>query len=224
MTIKLFIDPGHGGNDPGAVGNGLKEKDITLYLARMIKKYLDENYTGHTVMLSRSGDTTLTLADRTNKANAWKADYFLSIHVNAGGGTGYEDFVYSNTDTHTEKLRSVIHNEIKKAMPDWRNRGKKKANFHVLRESKMPAMLSENGFIDSKTDSDKLKDYNVLNDIARGHALGLVKAFNLKKKTATAPKTDTLYKVQVGAFAVKANAEKLAEELKKKGYPTYITK
>src|SRR5690625_5519069 len=72
--------------------------------------------------------------------------------------------------------------ESTKQIPDVRNRGKKTANFAVLRQTSMPAMLSEKLFIDTKTDADKLKSNAFLNKIARGHAVGIAKAFNLKKK------------------------------------------
>lgn len=228
MTIKLFIDPGHGGMDPGAVGNGLKEKNLTLAIAKRVKDYLNKHYTGHSVMLSRSGDTTLSLSERTNKANAWGADYFLSIHINAGGGTGFESFIYNGTyssKAKTNSLRNTIHQEIMSHLPGVRDRGKKEANYHVLRESYMPAMLTECLFIDTKDDTRKLSQAAFINLLAIGHAEGLAKAFKLKPRaTKEKPSEGTLYKVQVGAFKEKKNAERLANELKEKGYPVYITK
>lgn len=65
---------------------------------------------------------------------------------------------------------------------DFANRGKKTADFHVLRESKMPALLTENGFIDNLNDAAKLKNSSFLTTIARGHVYGLARAFNLTKK------------------------------------------
>lgn len=180
---KIFIDPGHGGTDPGAVGNGLREKDLTLDIAQRVSKYLNDNYTGHTIRMSRTTDKTLSLTQRTNAANSWGADYFLSIHINAGGGTGYEDFIFNgNVSNKTVSFRNIIHAEITKELSEWRNRGKKSANFAVLRQSSMPASLTESGFIDTKADADKLKSSSFLNKIAKGHAEGLAKAFKLKKK------------------------------------------
>ncbi len=180
--VKIYVDAGHGGSDPGAQGNGLKEKDVTLKIAKKIQEYLDE-YSNATVKMSRTGDTYPTLTQRTNEANAWGADFFLSIHINAGGGTGYEDFVYTTiTDgSKTGKIRNDIHVEVmkKNGMSD---RGKKKANLHVLRETAMPAVLTENGFIDSAADAAKMKSQTWINNVARGHVNGLAKAFGLKKK------------------------------------------
>lgn len=215
-----MLDPGHGGNDPGAVGNGLKEKDINLKIAKLAKEYLDTYYEGHDTVLTRTGDTTMSLKDRTDQANMWGADLFLSIHVNAGGGTGYEDFIHTSlSDTSkTAAIRDVIHRNIADAMV-WRNRGKKKANFHVLRETSMSAMLTENGFIDNEYDAQALSTPSYLYRLATAHGEGLAKAFNLKKKNITKNK---LYKVQVGAFVNRKNAEMYAERVRKDGYDTYI--
>ena len=94
--VKVFIDPGHGDTDPGSVGNGLREKDLTLSIATRIKDILLIEYNNVYVKMSRTQDTYPSLNDRTNAANAWGADFYLSIHINAGGGTGYEDYIYTS--------------------------------------------------------------------------------------------------------------------------------
>lgn len=222
--IKLFIDPGHGGSDPGAVGNGLLEKELTLDIAKRIRKYLDAHFTGHTVKMSRTIDQTVSLAERTKLANDWDADYYLSIHVNAGRGTGYEDYIYNrlSDDSNTAKIRNVMHETITGQIPTVVNRGKKKANFHVLRETKMSAMLTENLFIDTKADADKLKNRAFLDKLAKGHAEGLARVFELRRKTV--PKTDanTLYRVVAGSFQNRSNALKRVNELEKAGFDSFI--
>lgn len=92
--VKIFIDPGHGGTDPGASANGLQEKQLTLQIALALRNILLNEYQNVTVQLSRTSDQTVSLTQRTNAANSWGADYFLSIHINAGGGTGFEDYIY----------------------------------------------------------------------------------------------------------------------------------
>ncbi len=82
--VKVYIDPGHGGTDPGAVANGLKEKDLTLKIAKYTRDYLQDNYKGVSIKMSRTGDTYPSLTQRTNEANKWGADVFVSIHINAG--------------------------------------------------------------------------------------------------------------------------------------------
>src|SRR5699024_2668594 len=83
----------------------------------------------------------------------------------------------------TKRLPNAVHDKVV-SQTDFRDRGKKEANFHMLRESSMASSLTENGFIDFKSDADKLKSDAFLNRIARGHAEGLAKAIGLKKKDA----------------------------------------
>ena len=179
--VKIFIDPGHGGQDPGGTGNGLKEKDLTLKIATHIKNQLLSEYNNVTVKMSRTDDSYLTLAERTNAANTWEADYFLSIHINAGGGEGYEDYIYPGIGGVTKAYQSNIHSEVMKLV-NFQDRGMKTANFHVLRESNMPALLTENGFIDNSRDATKLKSASFIEAIARGHVNGIAKSFGLTRK------------------------------------------
>jgi len=187
--VKIFIDAGHGGHDGGAIANGLKEKDLTLEIARKLRSELNK-YRNVQVKMSRTGDTFLSLSRRANIANSWGADLFVSIHINAGGGVGYEDYIHTsqNSKTKSGKIQSCINAEMIKAT-GWRNRGRKRANFAVLRQTKMPAILTENGFIDTKTDADKLKSNSFLNKIADGHAKGIAKHFGLKKKKGSSSTT-----------------------------------
>jgi N-acetylmuramoyl-L-alanine amidase len=180
--VKIFIDPGHGGNDPGATANGLFEKDLTLSIALKLKAELLK-YENVQVKLSRENDTYLTLSERAKMANDWGADIFVSIHINAGGGVGFESFIFNgNVSEATRANQNVIHQEIIRAT-GWNDRGKKRENYAVLRETKMPAILTENGFIDNTTDANKLKNDSFLDNIAQGHVNGIVKVFNLKKNS-----------------------------------------
>jgi N-acetylmuramoyl-L-alanine amidase len=199
--MKLYLDPGHGGTDPGAVGNGLQEKTLTLDIGLRIRDILVRNYENIEVKMSRTTDTYRSLSERTDEANAWGADYYLSIHINAfnGSASGYEDFIHDSLpdSSLTAQYQTILHEEITKVINLF-DRGKKKANFHVLRESTMPALLTENGFIDNVNDAAKLKDSNWRQAVAQGHVNGLVRAFNLQKK-------DDIHRVivdgvQVGAY------------------------
>ncbi|AXN40683.1 hypothetical protein CN689_25855 [Peribacillus butanolivorans] len=108
---KIFIDAGHGGSDPGAVGNRLQEKALTLRIATKIKSLLEE-YKDVSIKMSRTGDNYPSLSARTKAANEWAADIFLSIHINAGGGTGYEDYIYTSASVKAKEYQSIIHAEI----------------------------------------------------------------------------------------------------------------
>jgi len=94
--FKLFLDPGHGGKDPGAEGNGLEEKDITLEIAKQIQDILTNHYQNVSVKMSRTTDKFVSLEERTDAANSWGATFFLSIHINSGNGTGFEAIFIQN--------------------------------------------------------------------------------------------------------------------------------
>lgn len=178
--VKFYLDPGHGGSDPGAVGNGLLEKVLTLKIAKRVETLLAA-YQNVETKMSRTGDTYPSLSDRTNEANSWGSDYFMSFHINAGGGSGYEDFVYPGS-TKSIAYQNIIHAEIIKTIGTMKNRGKKQADFHILRNTKMPSILTECGFIDSTSDAALLKQDEFINGLAQGHVNGLVKSFGLIKK------------------------------------------
>lgn len=194
--VKIFLDPGHGGEDSGAVGNGLLEKNLTLQIATRIKNILLVEYNNVEVKMSRTSDVYVALADRTNAANAWDADFLLSVHINAGGGTGFESYIYPGTGAPTTTYQNNVHGEVIKLV-DFADRGKKTANFHMLRESNMSALLTENGFIDTAADATKLKSASFIESLARGHVNGIVKSFNLTRKATpvfhTVMNGDTVY-------------------------------
>lgn len=166
----------------------MREKDITLKIAHQINRYLQQ-YAGVEAKMSRTKDETLSLQARTNMANAWHADYYVSIHINSGKGTGFESYIYNKIrdSSRTNSLRNVIHDEVMK-VTRLRDRGKKKANFHVLRESTMAASLTENGFIDTKADADKMKDSAWIDALGKAYAAGIAKAFRLKGKSSETSK------------------------------------
>ncbi|WP_026564089.1 N-acetylmuramoyl-L-alanine amidase [Bacillus sp. UNC41MFS5] len=235
--MKLYLDPGHGGEDPGAQGNGLNEKDITLAIALKIRKIILNDYDNVQVKMSRTSDTTRSLAQRSSAANAWDADFFLAIHINSADSSaqGYEDFIYdgaSNT-SKAAKYQDIIHAEVIK-VNQLKDRGQKKANFHVIRETKMPSILTENGFISNKHDAQLMKNADWQQKVAQGHVNGIAKAFGLKRKavketpkTTTTPKTTqtttkTVYTVYAGSYKSKKNAQDRVAELKKKNIQSSI--
>lgn len=184
---KVWIDAGHGGKDPGAAANGLKEKDIALAVSLAVKARLESTYEGVQVLLSRSTDVFLELKERTDKANAAGADLLVSVHCNAGGGAGgFESFRYTNASVASRAFQNVLHTEILTAIKPFGviDRGQKAANLHMVRESKMPAVLTENLFIDVTADAAKLKRSDVIDAIVSGHVSGIAKYLGLKKKEA----------------------------------------
>lgn len=177
MTKKLVIDAGHGGHDGGATSGKLKEAKLTLKIAKKIKKKLKKYNV--TVKMTRTTDKYLSLTQRTNIANNWGADAFISVHINSGGGTGFESFIYNGgTSSNTKTLQNKVHAAIMSQI-DVKDRGQKKANFAVVRQTTMPAILTENLFVDG--DNKLLKKNKVLNQLADGHVAGIVDYFGLAK-------------------------------------------
>ena len=218
--MKLYLDPGHGGSDPGAVANGLQEKEVVLAIAKRIEDLL-MRYSGVEVKMSRSADITKSLVTRTNEANTWGADIFLSIHCNAfnGKARGYEDFVYKeiHANATTRKYQTILHTTVAKSI-SLPNRGKKQADFHVLRKSRMPAILTENGFVDHPEDAKLMKQTNWREQVAAGHVEGLAQIFQLKK----AGQKQASFTVIAGSFQKQINAEGRIIFLEAKGIDAQI--
>lgn len=173
--MKVFINPGHapGGNpDPGACGCGLRESDVAASVGELVQKYLDAAGCETQVLQSDS------LYAVTNAANEWDADVFVSIHCNSAGtdkATGTETFSYPYS-TNGARLAGCIHRQIVASLP-LVDRGTKEANFHVVRETDMPACLVEMAFINNPKDAALLRDRQ--DDFARAIARGVTDYQNL---------------------------------------------
>ena len=180
--MKIFINPGHCPNaDSGAVGNGLRECDVALNIGRRVEEYL--RAVGYDVKLFQYDGLAAICYD----ANSWGADYFISIHCNAGGGQGTETFYYSETG---RKLAECIQNQIVSSLP-VKNRGVKTAEFYVLNHTDMPAVLVETAFIDNSDDAKLLRDKQ--DEFARAIARGVTDFFLTEK-----PLPDTIDKHTAG--------------------------
>jgi N-acetylmuramoyl-L-alanine amidase len=228
MGKIIVIDPGHGGNDPGAIGNNLKEKEVTLKLAKATRDYLENHYTGMKVILTRETDITLSLNQRSDLADKENADILASIHINSAGSsaaTGFESYIYNGiVNQGTTALQNAIHTEVAK-VNDLEDRGQKKANFHMVREPRCSAVLTENGFIVNKSDSNKMKSPEWIKKVGQAHAVGMAEFLGLQR--AEQPKQEeagALYRVQLGAFSNLENAKSLEEKAKKAGFNVYIYK
>ena len=178
--MKVFLDAGHGGKDPGAVGNGLKEKDIVLNVTKKVGEILKHH--GIEVEYSRTTDTFLELHERANKANRANAKVFVSVHVNSAANTqarGVETYHYTNS-SQGARLARAIQTSIVTSNIFSQNRGVKTANFVVLRQTKMPAALIELGFISNSQDAQILRTKQ--NEIAEAVARGILSYLGIEYK------------------------------------------
>lgn len=232
--VKIYLDAGHGGKDSGAVGNGLYEKNVVVDLAKRIEAKL-KAYKNVQVLQSRTTDVFLELSERANKANAWGADCFVSLHLNsatASTAKGFETFIYNGSvGPDTIAFQNVMHTEIFRQIgPNTTDRGKKRANFAVLRESHMKAILGENLFVSNPTEASLLKQTTFLEKVAQGYVNGLEKFFGLIKETrpptenspVTPPASGKLFQVVAGTFSNRDNAEAQVKKLNSDGYSAYI--
>lgn len=175
---KVMNDYGHGGTDPGALGNGLREKDLTLAIGKKVDAILKKH--GLVIVNSRTTDTTVSLTTRSTKANKENVKIFISIHINAfkdPKANGVETFSYPGSKEGA-KLAKAIQDELVKAKLFKTNRGVKTANFHVLRETKAPAALTELGFITNVDDAQVLRTKQ--DDIAKAVATGVLNYLGIK--------------------------------------------
>jgi N-acetylmuramoyl-L-alanine amidase len=159
--MRICIDPGHGGADPGAIGISpftLEEKELTLDVSSFLREELAS--AGHTVIMTRQQDVFIRLEDRAAIANQASADLFISIHANAAETPepqGMEVFCFPGSVRGRELAERVLDSMLTE-FDDHRNRGVKEANFAVLRLSGMPAILVECEFLTNPRQLEFLAD------------------------------------------------------------------
>ncbi|WP_110111966.1 N-acetylmuramoyl-L-alanine amidase [Bacillus sp. CGMCC 1.16541] len=154
----IVLDAGHGGKDPGAVANGISEKDVTMDVIYHVEKKL--RAAGATVIMTRSNDTYPTLGDRVDIANKNKADLFISVHVNAAspdaqGAETYYDSSRNPRSQEGKKLAEEIQRQLV-SLVGMKDRKVKSAGFQVIKYTNMPSVLVELGFVTNKEDAKKL--------------------------------------------------------------------
>ena len=172
----VYIDPGHGGYDPGASGNGIIEKNIVLKIALNVKKILEEK--GIQVVMSRNDDTYVSLQDRVITANKSNASSFISIHINSAGvtsATGIETYYYTK---NSPSLASKIQNKLINYTGAY-DRGVKKDDYYVVTHTNMPSSLAEIGFLTNKSEATKLKNSEYQYKISSALADGTLEYLNV---------------------------------------------
>lgn len=205
---KIYINPGHSDRDPGAVGFET-ERILNVKVSIFMEAYLLENYVCET---RRNPGTMGGLYDICKDANDWGADLFVSNHFNAAGGDGYEALIYSE---NRRALGEIFEKYVKQAGQNSRG-VKLRPGLVVLRDTVMPAVLNEGAFVDNLQD---IRDWNEdaeLKKLGEAYAEAAAEYLQLERKQ------ERIYRVQVGAYAVKENAENMAKRLKAAGFDAII--
>jgi len=231
----VVLDPGHGGYDPGATYNGLKEKELNLHLALQTARRLD----GIKTLLTRERDIYVSLADRVALSRRAEPDLYLSLHANAGGGRGFESFIYSGLGAKDPAvaIQKLIHEKAMESLSRWEiiDRGMKRAAFYVLRQNPYPAVLIESLFLDNRQEAAIWREPLFVETLAVGLARGIRASLGLpgeekpeKTNQISGNETKTrltlngggqpLYSVQVGAFIYLENARQKLADVQQAGF------
>jgi N-acetylmuramoyl-L-alanine amidase len=212
---KVFLSAGHGGNDPGAVANGLKEKVVNLNTLLACVETLERH--GVEVECSRTTDVNDPVKEEVNESNDYNADISVSFHANAGGGDGFEAF-YHSRNQDGKKLAELCEKHIKSLGQN--SRGVKHGDhLYFIKYTTATSVLLESFFVDNE------KDKTIGDTVAKQRLIGeaygkaILDYFGIKHELK-AP----VYRVQVGAFSNRFNAEKEVRKLKKSGFDGFIVK
>ncbi|WP_262675934.1 N-acetylmuramoyl-L-alanine amidase [Paenibacillus sp. J5C2022] len=179
-VFDIVIDAGHGGSDPGSESKSLNrwEKEFNLTVALMLQAEL-EKLDNVRVHMTRTDDTYIALLDRVAFAEEKKADMFISIHANS-----YTKTSVSGTETYFERenskgLAEIMHKHLLGAT-GFNDRGVRQAAYKVIKETTMPAVLLESGYLSNPEEAKKLFDKNKQKDIVQAIVKGVKEYWNLK--------------------------------------------
>lgn len=233
MANKVFIGVGHGGRDSGAVANGIKEKDANLQIALACQRELVRH--GVTVLMSRTTDEDDPLNEEVKECNAFAPDLAVDIHNNAGGGDGGEAFYHYKGGLSKTLAENVVAEIVKIGQNSRGIKTRRGADgrdyYGFIRMTKAPAIIVECAFLDNKNDVliiDTLAEQQAMGvAIAKGILGTLGIAYTAEQPQAPAPENaegtgGKLYRVQVGAYAKRENAQAMLQKLKAAGFSGYI--
>lgn len=234
MAKKVFIGVGHGGTDGGAVANGFKEKELNLAIAKACRDELERH--GVNIKMSRTKDENDTVNDEIKECNAYKPDLAIDIHNNAGGGDGAETFYhYGGGKSKTLALNVLqeiyaIGQNVHSTTPKHYKTGAKirkgsdgRDYYAFIRQTNAPAIIVECAFVDNKTDIKIIDTAAEQKKMGVAIAKGVLKTLGIDYIEEKKTESKKIYRVQVGAYANKKNAEAMRDKLKKDGYKAVIT-
>ncbi|MBD2176044.1 N-acetylmuramoyl-L-alanine amidase [Pseudanabaena sp. FACHB-1998] len=178
----VLVDAGHGGRDPGAVANGVQEKDIVLPMSLTLGQTLQSM--GYTVYYTRTNDVEIDLEPRVGLAERVKADIFVSIHANSlaslnSAVNGVETY-YARGSTSGRELASYVHSQVINNT-GASDRSVRAAGFYVIAKTSMPAILVETGFVTNPREAANLSNPNYQKQMAEAIARGIDQFLSLRK-------------------------------------------
>ncbi len=220
--MKVFISAGHGGIDPGAVANNTKEKDLNLSIALACRDVLERH--GVLVKVSRTKDENDPLSDEIRECNAYGPDLAVSIHNNAGGGDGAEAFYHYGGGKSKTLAENILAEIVKVGQNSRGAKVRKNANgkdyYGFIRETSCPAVIVECAFVDNAQDLKILATDSQRKAMGEAIAKGVLKTMGVEFQG----EKSTLYRVQVGAYLLRSNAEAMQKKIKAVGFDAFIVK
>lgn len=219
--MKVFIGVGHGGADSGAAANGVKEKDLNLAIAKACRDELVRH--GVEVKMSRSTDENDPLSEEIKECNAYAPDLAVEIHNNAGGGDGAEVF-YHHGGGKGKTLAENILSEIVKVGQNSRGiktrvNSQGKDYYGFIRETVCPSTIIEVCFVDNASDLKILASESQKKLMGEAIAKGVLKTLGVAIQSES-----RYYKVQVGAYLYRENAEDMQKKIKAVGFDAFIVR
>ena len=220
---KIYINPGHSDKDPGAVGYETERK-LNVSVSQYMNDYLLANYECETKMTPGTMDSLTAIC---NDANSWGADLFVSNHFNAGGGDGCEIFHHYKGGASKTLAQNVLNAIVALGQNSRGLKTKRNAlgkdYYQFIRETKCPAIIVECAFLDSK-------DVHIIDTDAEQKAMGKAIAKGVLKELGIAyveekpavKEDGKIYRVQVGAYRKRENAEAMQKRLKSAGFDAII--
>ena len=208
--------------------NETREWTLNARIAEKVETLLKQ-YDGFELLRTddRTGEKNVTLDQRTDAANAFKADFYLSIHhnagINGGNGGGIVAYIHPNAGAETAAWQKALYDRLiaKTGLKGNRAEPLKTSNLHELRETYMDAVLLELGFMDSAVDVPQILTEEYADKCAAAIVEVLAERGGLTKKKAEQT-GDKIYRVQVGAFRKYENAVAYKEQIEAAGFDAFI--
>lgn len=219
--MKVFLGVGHGGSDPGAVANNTKEKDLNLSIALACRDELVRH--GVSVKMSREKDENDAIGEEIKECNAYGPDLAVDIHCNAGGGDGVEVFHHHGGGKGKTLAENILAEIVKIGQNSrgikTRVNSQGKDYYGFIRSTTCPAVIVECAFVDNAS------DLKILASEAQRKSMGVAIAKGILKTLGVAYQSERGYwKVQVGAYLYRENAEAMQKKIKAVGFDAFIVK